>query len=442
MIAEIITTGEEVMSGQIIDTNAAWLAEFLGELGFDIARRTTVGDRMEDLVSVFKDRSPHADVIIVNGGLGPTVDDLSSAAAAAAMGVPLEENEHWVHVLTARYEKMGRTMSKSNLKQALLPEGALFLDNPVGTACGFAVKLNRAWLYFTPGPPRELHTMMRGPILQHLNSCYQVGSKLVLRKLECFGLGESTLDDMLAGLNLPSEVNLGFRVHFPICEIKLSYRPEDPGSGLKPLEEAQRLVMGRIGDFIMCIDEERPSQWVQEEMIKRDYSLALAESCTGGMLSEMLVHNAGSSAYFDRGFVTYTNQAKQEMIGVPEDTLRQYGAVSMETATAMAVGAKLRAGTTHALAITGIAGPSGGSDEKPVGTVAFSLATPDQVHTRMLQAPPWGRTRIRQASAVIALDMLRRHLAGVEIFGNYDLAVSKGTSVMSFDQAESLVNLG
>lgn len=417
---EIITTGEEVLSGQIVDSNASYISDFFTTRGLLVNHRCTVGDRMEDLVAIFHERARHADVIVVNGGLGPTSDDLSAAAAARALGEELRQEPRWVARLEEWCARLGRDLTESNLKQAMLPASAEMLDNPVGTACGFAIELDGAVLFFTPGVPHELKRMLPEQIWPRVQERHGTDAHFILRRLHSFGLPESWLNQLLSDIPLPDTVRLGFRPHHFIIETKLIGFSEGERDALEAdLAAVREAVLARIGEFVVAEEDARFESELQDEMIRRGFKLAAAESCTGGMLSAALIDIPGSSAYFDRGFVTYTNEAKMEQLGVPAALIESHGAVSPEVAEAMALGAISRSNATHALAISGVAGPGGGSDEKPVGTVAFSLAMPEGCITQMLRLPDWGRKRIRLGSMYVALDMLRRHLAGLPVQANY-----------------------
>jgi len=422
VIAEIITTGEEVLSGQIVDTNAVWLSQWLAEHGLRLVRRNTVGDRMADLVSLLRERSQVADVIIVNGGLGPTVDDLSAQAAAEAADQPLVTFQEWVEALEKKFSNWGRPMPPRNLKQALLPANATILDNPVGTACGWVMPIGRAVVYFTPGPPIELKRMMADQVWPHLKRQTDLQPQSFLKKMNTLGLPEARVDELFTDLELPEGFQLGFRAHFPFIETKIMAWGPTNAETTRQKEALAEEVRRRLGQFLVYEDEASLAAWLLREMRNAAFTLALAESCTGGLVASQLVSVPDSSAFFDRAMVTYSNQAKIDMVDVPPEILEEHGAVSLETARAMAIGARKRAGTTHALAITGIAGPGGGSEEKPVGTVGFSLATPGMVHSQLLRLPQWGRTRIRLISAAIALDMLRRKLVNAPVFAGFDYA--------------------
>ncbi len=377
---------------------------------------------MSDLVSCFRERSKFSDVIIVNGGLGPTSDDLSAQAAAQAADLPLVEFPEWVAVLEQKFKRMAREMPASNLKQAMLPQSAEILDNPVGTACGFVLKLNRALLYFTPGVPHEMKRMMKSQVMPHIRKTLHLENTSTLKRLHCFGVSEARLGALLDAIHLPEGVKLGYRAHLPTIEIKIMASGPNAKTLESLKEAAAASVRSLIGDNLCFEDDHSLATHIQSLMIKRGFTLSTAESCTGGMTMSQLVDVAGSSAYIERGFITYTNEAKMEMLGVPRELIDSHGAVSLEVARAMAQGAREKSGSSHALFVSGVAGPGGGTEEKPVGTVAFSLATPTGSWSQVIRAPQWGRAAIRKISSAVMLDMLRRHLEDRPVFGEYDYA--------------------
>jgi len=416
MKLEMICTGEEVLAGQIVDTNAAWFANTLMERGIECQRRVTVGDRLEDLVSVFKERSTEADIIMVNGGLGPTSDDLSTEGMALAMGVPLVESTEWRIKLEDWFTRNNRVMAESNLKQALLPEGAVMIDNPVGTACGFAAKLNRAWLFFTPGVPFEFKRMVKEQFIPFVEEQFSVPESVSVSKLLTLGRGESSLADELEGIQLPAGITLGYRSYMPYIEIKLFARGQSAISSLPDIEAQVKTVLGNgvVAENITTLDQE-----IHERLLNSGLSLSVAESCTGGMITSGLVAFAGSSSYLHHGLVTYSNEAKVKVLGVNPQTLDDYGAVSIATVEEMAKGARGILDSDYALATSGIAGPEGGTDEKPVGTVAIALATKSGVYSQMVKLPGRSRALVRALSTAVAYDMLRRELLGEAVIVDY-----------------------
>ncbi|MBY6107851.1 CinA family nicotinamide mononucleotide deamidase-related protein [Ferrimonas balearica] len=413
---EMICTGEEVLSGQIIDTNAAWVAQTLMSQGIEMQRRMTVGDRLEDLVEAFRSCAGRADVVLVNGGLGPTADDLSAEAMATLLEVPLELNAEWLETMTRLFERRGRTMSDKNRKQALLPKGAIMVDNPVGTACGFRACYQGTWYFFTPGVPSELKRMVHEQLLPWLKASFPIEVPVGLHRMLTIGQGESNLAQLLEPIPLPPGVTLGFRASLPYIEIKLlQRRPVDPADW-QPLLSAYREALGDalIGENIKTLPEA-----VHQALLAEGKTLATAESCTGGMVASQLVDLAGSSAYLVAGLVTYSNDAKKALLGVSEATLQQHGAVSLETVLEMAQGARTRMGTDLAVSISGIAGPDGGTEAKPVGTVSFALTTEQGSVAQTLHLGARDRNAIRLLAATVALDMVRRALLGLPVVAEY-----------------------
>ncbi len=420
MKIEMICTGEEVLAGQIVDTNAAWFGEVMMQQGIELQRRVTVGDRMEDLVDVFTERSKHADVILVNGGLGPTSDDMSAAAMAKAKGEPLVENSYWRQRMESWYAKNNRKMNPNNLKQAMLPESAVMIDNPVGTACGFRVELNGAWLFFTPGVPVEFKEMVNNQFMPFISELFPQVRETKLVKLLTFGAGESSLANELEALTLPEDIIIGYRTSLPHVEIKLFARGEQ---AIAALPEFSQQVKQAIGDSI--VSERFPSiaqevhQILLDKAATQPVTISLAESCTGGMVSSQLVDFPGSSQYLMQGLVTYSNQAKMDLLGVKSSTLKQDGAVSLQCVEEMAEGVRTRSNTDFAISVSGIAGPDGGTEDKPVGTVAFALASRDKTWSQMIKIPFRARTPVRQISSAVALDMLRRALRDEHPIADY-----------------------
>ncbi|MCL1143435.1 competence/damage-inducible protein A [Shewanella gaetbuli] len=416
MKVEMICTGEEVLSGQIIDTNAAWVANELMSLGIEMQYRTTVGDRLEDLVEVFKYRSQYADVIIVNGGLGPTSDDMSALAMAKAKGEELVENAVWRDHLESWFTKNGRVMAKSNLKQALLPASAVMVDNPVGTACGFRVKLNNAWLFFTPGVPFELKHMFKEQFVPFIQAEFGKGENTQLYKLLTIGHGESSLADTLSALTLPTGIELGYRSSMPHIEIKIFARGN---SAIKQLPKVVEEVKSVLGHAVVADNKATLAEEIHHRLYQSGFSLAVAESCTGGMITSQLIDFPGSSSYLQHGLVTYSNESKVKVLGVSPQILDDHGAVSIQTVEAMAEGARALLDNDFALATSGIAGPDGGTDEKPVGTVAIALSTKQGVYSQMIKLPRRSRSLVRSMSAAVAYDMLRRALLDEAVIVDY-----------------------
>lgn len=417
MKLEVICTGEEVLSGQIVDTNAAWFANTMMDHGIEIHRRNTIGDRLHELAAIFEERSHHADVILVNGGLGPTTDDLCAEAMALAMNEPLIENTVWRQHLEQWFSQKKRTMPNSNLKQALLPQSAIMINNPVGTACGFKVKFNQAWFFFTPGVPFEFKYMVKKEFIPFLHSEFDLINDTKVKKILTLGCAESTLQDKLSHLQLPKNITLGYRSSMPYIEIKIFCRGMQAIQSLSNITDEIRLILGNslVTENISSLAED-----IHYKLINSGKTLSLAESCTGGMLTSQLIDFAGSSQYLLQGLVTYSNQAKRKILGVDNETLAQFGAVSINTVEEMAIGARKILDSDYSLATSGIAGPDGGTKMKPVGSVAIALATRNNVYSQMITLPNRSRELVRKFSCAVAYDMLRRKLNNESVIVDYE----------------------
>jgi len=413
MKLEMICTGEEILAGQIVDTNAAWLGNQLMEQGFEMQRRTTVGDRLADLLEVFQERSQHADIILVNGGLGPTADDLSAQAMADAMGVVLVQNKQWLTVLEQWFKSRGIKLSQSNLKQTMLPEGAIMVDNPVGTACGFRVKLNRAWLFFTPGVPSEFKQMVEQQFIPFVGQQSLEKQQVDVSKLLTLGMGESTMAQLLESLDWPAGITLGYRSFTPYLELKLIARNVSYENQQLALQQAEKLLQ----DAIVARNQPCLAAEVHRLLVDTGQTLALAESLTGGEISSQLVAFAGSSSYLQHCVVSYCNLAKTELLQVTEQTISDYSEVSMQCVAQMVAGTSSALGdvqqTDYAVATSGVAGPGGGSADNPVGTVVIGVKVGETVHCqKILIAGSRGRAYVRDLSVAVTLGMLRRAILG------------------------------
>lgn len=424
MKLEMISTGEEVLAGQIVDTNAAWFADTMMAQGIELQRRSTVGDRLDDLMRLFSERSQQADLILVNGGLGPTSDDLCAEAIAGALGEKLIEDRDWRRHLEAMYRKSGRPFPAANLKQCLLPESALRVDNTEGTAPGFRVRLNRAWLFFTPGVPVEFKAMVQQQFLPFLQEHFPVGQSTRLHKLLTLGHGESALAGQLQDIDIPPGITLGYRPSPPIVEIKLFARGD---SAIRELEGFSATVKARLGNAVVAENCPSIAERVHQLLLEQQSTLSIAESCTGGMLTSQLVEFAGSSAYLQHGLVSYANQSKQDILGIDPALLARHGAVSLETAAAMAMRVRELGNSEYGLATTGIAGPDGGTPEKPVGTVCLALADRNGCQAQSILLSQRSRNLVRIMSCAVALDMLRRSLLQEDVVVPYSFIPCKGS---------------
>ncbi|MEZ4240995.1 MAG: competence/damage-inducible protein A [Myxococcota bacterium] len=414
--AEILSTGDEVVTGQTLDTNAAWLSEQLTELGFDVVRHTTVGDRRADLVGAFRDLAARCDVAVVTGGLGPTDDDLTAMAVSEAFGWPLALDPEALAQIEERFRQFGRKMAAINRKQAMLPEGTLRLDNDWGTAPGFAFEAGQAFVACLPGVPREMRELFAHRVLPALRSRYSLrpGRLVTVRTV---GIGESDLQEALGDWQAPGVV-VGFRTQLPENHLKLRFAADIAEDEVMARAAS---VLERVGRWAYTVEGlprplpgydcggGRPAAVVGRLLQARGQTLALAESCTGGRLAAACTAIPGASTWLLEGLVTYANASKVRLLGVPEAVLAEHGAVSEPVARAMASGARRGAGADWGVGITGIAGPGGGTPDKPVGTVHVAVEGPDGAVHRLLRLPG-DRERIQTLTVASALELLRRQI--------------------------------
>jgi nicotinamide-nucleotide amidase len=410
-IVEFIVTGDEVMRGLIADTNTAMTASRLYPLGLALRRTTVVGDRGEDIGRALLETSARADFCIVSGGLGPTSDDLTAACAAQAAGVPMRRHEPWIEHLRARWAKIrpNEQMPANNLRQADVPETAEVLGNPYGSAPSFSLRIDRCLFFFLPGVPREYHSLIQELVLPRL---LQAAGHAVLRSriLQCYGVTESKLDELVGSIRQAHpEVRFGFRTKFPENHLSLAVLGQDAATAEASLARVEQECRAVVGSLVYGQDGVTFAQSVGERVAARGETICCAESCTGGLLTQLLTEVPGSSRWTDGAFVTYSYQLKETALGVPHQMLQQHGAVSEAVVRAMAEGARARSGAAWSLAITGIAGPDGGTPDKPVGTVWLGLCGPRG--TQALRAWYRGdRGQVRLQSAYGALQLLREAL--------------------------------
>jgi nicotinamide-nucleotide amidase len=408
--AAILSQGDEVVTGQTVDTNAAWLAEQLTDRGLLVVRHVTVGDRKPDIAAALRALAAEADVVVCTGGLGPTDDDLTNEAFAEAFGAPLALDEVALADLEAKFRAFGREMAPSNRKQVLLPRGALRLDNARGTAPGFARVHEQRLVACLPGVPHEMRAMYLGGVVPLLDALLPAAPGRLVT-LRTTGLGESALQDRIGTFVHPDAV-LGYRARTGEVDVKLRFRAGASDDVVRALVAD---VAARVGGAVYGVDGldgkvGSLAEAVAAALLARGDTLAIAESCTGGGLSALCTALPGASAWFLEGCVTYANDAKVRRLGVPAALIAEHGAVSEPVARAMAEGVRAGAGATWGLAVTGIAGPDGGSDDKPVGTVHLGLAGPSGTEHRRVRL--FGdRHRIQALAAHTALDLLRRRLA-------------------------------
>lgn len=414
MIIEILATGDEILTGAVVDTNSAHIAQALKEIGLLGVRHSCVGDDMNHLVSTLQEIAIRADVAVVTGGLGPTTDDITAEAAAKSAGVELVPNRSALRSVEDYFRTRNRSTSSSNKKQALLPFGAEAIYNPVGTAPGFTLKIERCLFYFLPGVPFEMHRMLSDSVLPSIETLR--GGRGELRRVKTistFGLTESATGERMKGFSAEFPgIKLGFRAKFPEIQIKLYGSGKDSETIDKLMNKATESVLKKIGENVFSVDGMSMEAVVGGLLTEKKATLAVAESCTGGLISHMLTNIPGSSKYFLLSGITYSNDAKTKLLDVSPDIINQFGAVHEKTAKKMAEGVRRIAGATYGLAVTGIAGPDGGTDDKPVGTVCLGLADDRSARGFRFYFPFNNRSRNKKIFAMKALDILRQELMG------------------------------
>ena len=404
LTVELLSTGDELLTGQVVDTNSAWLMDRLWDLGVMVRRKTLVSDDRTDLVAALAETTARADVVVMSGGLGPTEDDLTAECVAQAMGVPLVVDDDSLAAIRERFEKLGRTMTPNNAKQARFPRGATILPNRLGTAPGFVVSLGRAELACLPGVPVEYKGLCEEAVLPRIAA--RAGEVPAARLVKLIGIPESHADEaMRPVMDAPEHrgVRFGYRAHWPEIHVKWSVPgPDAEAHAERILGEVRRI----FGEAIFAEGKEELPRRVVERLTARGERLALAESCTGGLVAELLTSVPGASAVLEVGAIVYANDAKTALLGVPESLLAAHGAVSEPVARAMADGVRRLGSATWGLAVTGIAGPGGGTPDKPVGTVHLAIAGPDGTRT-WARRFPGDRERVRKTSAYDLLNQLR-----------------------------------
>jgi nicotinamide-nucleotide amidase len=412
MLADILSTGDELRSGAILDHNSAHIAQKLEDAAIEVNRHICVGDDVDGIVSVLTDIGNSSDVAVVTGGLGPTADDVTAFSAARAAGVELILDNAALASMQNFFKARNLPLTPANKKQALLPEGAELLPNPVGTAPGFLLKIGRCRCFFLPGVPSEMRHMLAEEVLPRIEKFqgktreFSTGKDIVT-----FGLTESATDEKLAHFTEKyPDIKLGLRVVFPEIHIKLYARSKDKNYLSRTLENAAEWIFQKFGKRVVSSDGSSMEAVVGDILRREKATLAVAESCTGGLISHRLTNIPGSSDYFLFSAVTYSNDAKINLLGVSSSLLDQHGAVHVETAKMMAQGVRQVSGATYGLATTGVAGPGGGTAEKPVGTVCIGVAGPEGSISRRHFFSFENRSMNKQIFATAALDLLRREL--------------------------------
>ena len=391
MRVEILCTGDEILTGKTINTNYSHIARRLADFGMDVHWGTTVGDDRASLLAAFRQAGERADAVIVNGGLGPTVDDLSQEIAAEACGVKLVLSDYWLERMTQSYARRGRVMPANNKKQAMLPEGAEFIDNPIGTACGFAVTIGKARFMFTPGVPREMRRMLDEQVIPRLLKLGGITGVTRLKRFHSFGIGESRADELLAGipgLAIDGDIKLGFQAHYPQLETKLAARGADEADLARRLVPVEAEVRRRLGNFVVAEDDRTLESVILARLLEAGHTLAVAETFTGGNIAARIAPLVGAEKAFRRGVITRDGQ-------MPAEALRKEADASL----ALSVGVQLDEGPDR---------PDFGA------TISVGIADAQGGVARQARLVG-GRDWVRVGAAELGLDCLRRHLLGLPV---------------------------
>lgn len=383
-LIEVIATGNELLDGTTADTNTQRLALVLRAYGLKIHRTTVIADDPQVISRALAEASVRSNLVVVSGGLGPTTDDITLDVAASTFGVPMVENALAKKNVLDRLKRIRRKANPGNLKQAFIPKGAKVLKNPEGTAPGVEWTVGQCQFFFLPGVPREFQFILEHSIRPVVAKVASI-ERQYLFPTGVFGVPESEMSEWVKTLSLPRNIYVGFRTHLPENYIKWDIIERSEKRARATAAKLNKICLKKFGSKVFSLQGESFGESVVQTLIRQRKTVALAESCTGGLASSMLTSVSGSSAVFQRGYVVYSNDSKVDLLGVSEKTLQRYGAVSEETAIEMAVGARERAQVDLAVSITGVAGPSGGTRQKPVGTVWLAVSSSKGVVTRRLQ---------------------------------------------------------
>ena len=411
--AYIISTGTELLLGTTMDSNSVYLSEKLRDIGIKVIGKSTVGDSRIHIKNAFELGLKSADIVISSGGLGPTLDDLTKETACETMGVKLEIVEDELRKLEEFFKRRKRAMPKINKKQAMFPQGAIILKNHLGTAPGMCLKTGEKLVALLPGPPREMKRMYLEELEPVLKNEFELEkNKAIMKTIKVLGPGESQVEEMLGDLMEDNrQYSIALLAQEGEVHIKLTVEGQDFNDSQAIMKQITDEIEKRLQHNVIGYDDETLALKIAELMLKQGKTLALAESCTGGLLAKMITDLPGSSQYFWGSATSYSNSAKTAILNVKTETLEEYGAVSEEVAREMAAGILNNSAADFALAVTGIAGPEGGSEEKPVGTVFICLLNGHGQDYQVKKMSFVGdRDAIRALSAKTALDLLRRNL--------------------------------
>lgn len=412
-VAEIIAIGSELLTPEKVDTNSLWLTEKLNAIGIEVMLKTIVGDDMERLRESIGDALKRSRIVITTGGLGPTEDDITREAAAKAMGRELVRREDLEDELRERFRRFGREMPEINKRQAFIVDGAEVLPNPNGSASGMLIENDGNFFAILPGPPNENRPMFENFVLPKIRGAGN-GMLVKRRVLKVSGMGESAVDEAVSPIYKEYEaVQTSILFNKIEVGVHLAAHSKDAPAAEAMLDEITERIVEKLGIAVFSLNDESMEEVVGRMLANRGETVAFAESCTGGLVASRVTGVPGASRYFNESVVTYSNEAKMRILGVPAEILKQHGAVSAETAEAMAEGIRSVSGADHGISVTGIAGPDGGSEEKPVGTVFIGYSGESGTNAIRLVVPG-DRRLIRWRASQAALDRLRRRILKIE----------------------------
>ncbi|MBA2671350.1 MAG: competence/damage-inducible protein A [Gemmatimonadetes bacterium] len=415
MRVSLLAIGDEIVSGTTVDTNSSFVSQSLREVGVEVVAIFSVVDDEAAITRAVKRAFEEADLVVSTGGLGPTADDLTTPCMARLAGCELKLHEPSLRAIEERFRSRGIEMTPNNRKQALLPEGSEVIPNPIGTAPGFIcpVEVGGVTRHVAsfPGVPREMRRMVEETLIPWVTA-RAAGTRFASRVFSTFGLAESRLDELLVGVLDGEEGRLAFRAAFPRVQARITLNGADGDDLDARLDAAEARVRERLGHHLYGVGDVGMEEVVGSLLRELGLTLALAESCTGGLIGHRLTDVPGSSEYFRLGIIAYANEAKQALLSVSRETIETHGAVSVETAVEMARGARTAARSDLGLATTGIAGPGGGTAEKPIGTVCIAIAWEGGDWSKRFDLGARDRDWIKQMTAQVGLDSLRRHLLG------------------------------
>ena len=413
----ILSTGDEITTGKVVDTNANYIADKFVETGMDVAAVITVGDVAERIIWAWQQAMEQADVIVSTGGIGPTADDLTTELVAKVAAVELTFSEEVAENIRRLFASFNRPMPENNLKQAQFPAGAEIIPNHLGTAPGYRLDLDtssgKKHLIVLPGVPREMKPMIEETVLPWVREMRGGGEVFLTRTFQTFGISESGLDEMVAGVISEDEGSLAFRANFPQISMRIIVRGK-PGEAEQRLDSLSDRIRDKIGTYVYGEGDLTMEDVVGQLLKEQSKTLSLAEACSGGLVGHRVSNVPGSSAYFQGAVTAYSDTAKTQLLGVQPATLQLHGAVSEEVVREMATGVRERLGADIGIAMTGIAGPGGATEDKPVGTACVALAMDDTLVSRQYKL--WGnREWIKTLISQLALDWVRRALLGIPI---------------------------